>query len=501
MPGAGSQAAVPPMSAPPADPFARQKWLTDRLDLLASSMIADRAKVGLAVLDIDTGRLLYGKNDGVLLNVASNVKLFTSATALTYLGPEYRWKTVLSAEKGAERTEYKTLYLRGFGDPTLSTEDLWKMVSELQARGIKKVRGDVVIDDLFFDDQRVAPAFEQKNEDKAYRAPQGAVSLNYNAVGVGVFPGSADGQPARIILDPPSPYFVISNETRTVASGRTSLRVDAQDEENAPPGRERTLLRVRGTIRLGESGQSFNKRVSHPDLYAAWTLYELLAKRGIQVGGKPSRGTAPPTAVLIDSHYSMPLSVVLRDVNKRSNNFVAEQVLKSLGADSSGRPGSWQKGLQAVSRYLEGLGIAPGKYTMQNGSGLYDSNRFTPVQVATLLRAVYRDFRISADFVSSLALAGADGTIYYRLTSSIAERYVRAKTGTLNGVSALSGYAGTPMTAGAAMKPPLAFSIVLNDITGGTPAKPFQDAVVESLVAYQTGPTQAPSGSITAGPK
>lgn len=486
---------VPALTTPPTDPAQRLRWLSDRIDLLLGQLIGDRARVGVAVLDVDSGRLLYGKNDNVQFNVASNVKLFTVATALSLLGPEYRFKTALYAERERDRSEYKNLFLRGYGDPTLSTEDLWRLTSELQSRGIKRIKGDILIDDTFFDEQRVAPAFEQKNEDRAYRAPQGAVSLNYNAVGVHVYPGTGEGQPARIIIDPPSPYFIVSNETRTVGSGRTSLVVDSQEEKDAAPGREHTQIRVRGTIRTNDPGQDFAKRVAHPDLYAAWTLFELLTRRGIQVGGKPGRGSAPPAAQLIDSHYSVPLGVLCRDINKRSNNFMAEQVLKSLGADSSGRPGSWQKGLQAVSRYLEGMGILPGKYQMQNGSGLYDSNRFTPVQVVTLLRSAYRDFRISADFVASLAVAGADGTIWHRMSGGIAERYVRAKTGTLNGVSALSGFASAPLSGASMLRAPLAFSVVLNDLSMGMPAKPLQDAIVESLVAYQGAPIAVPTAA------
>ncbi len=498
-PPSASNLSVPPLVAPPADPGLRLKWLEARIDQVTQVLLPARAKVGIAVLDVDSGRLLYGKNDLAPLNIASNVKLFTTAAALALLGPEYRFKTVLSAERGADRSEYKNLYLRGYGDPSMSTEDLWKLTLELSSRGIKRIKGDIIIDDSFFDDQRVGPAFEQKSQDNAYRAPQGAVSLNYNAVSVRVQPGAGDGQQPRVALDPQSPYFVISNEARTVQSGRTSLIIEAIEEKDAPPGRERTIIRVRGTIRASDSGVDVNKRVAHPDLYAGSTLLELLTRRGIQVGGKVSRGTAPPTALLVDSHYSQPLGVLARSINKHSNNFMAEQVLKSLGADASGKPGSWQKGLQAVSRYLETLGIAPGKYQMVNGSGLFDSNRFTPTQVVVLLRAAYRDFRFAADFVASLALAGADGTIGHRMAGSVAERYVRAKTGTLSGISCLSGYAGAPAPGSQPLRPPLAFAVLVNDLgeDGSVqPAKRLQDAVVEALVTYLSVGPPAPGSAL-----
>jgi len=475
----------------------RKKWLEQRVDQLLGLLLPGRNRIGIAVLDLDSGQLLYGKNADSPINIASNVKLFTTAAALTLLGPEYRFKTVLygDRDKTDKPGEWKNIYLRGFGDPWLSTEDLWKLTNELTVRGVKKVKGDVIIDDSFFDEQRVGPAFEQKNQDSAYRAPQGAVSLNSNAITVRVLPALLEGQSARVILDPASAYIALTNEARTVGNGRTSLIVEASEEKDAVPGRERTVVRVRGTIRASEtSGMDFHKRVAHPDLYAGHTLVDLLTKRGIQVVGKVSRGTAPPTALPLDTHYSQPLGVLVRDINKRSNNFTAEQVLKSLGADSSGKPGSWQKGLQAVSRYLETLGILPGKYQMMNGSGLFDSNRFSAVQVVTLLRAAYRDFRIAADFVASLAVAGADGTIAHRLGGTPADRYVRAKTGTLNGISCLSGYAGTPLSAQQPIRPPLAFSILVNDVdeAGGTGlAKRLQDAIVEALVAFHSTPTNA----------
>ena len=170
----------------------------------------------------------------------------------------------------------------------------------------------------------------------------------------------------------------------------------------------------------------------------------------------------------------------MRDVNKRSNNFMAEQVLKTLGAETGGRPGTWQKGIDAVAGFLERLGIARKDYKMTNGSGLYNSNLFSPAQLTTLLRVAYKDFRFAADFIGSLALAGADGTVSHRMEGGLAERYVRAKTGTLAGVSCLAGYAGAPGHA------PLAFAIFMNDVPDPSTrrARRAQDAIAEALVAY-----------------
>jgi serine-type D-Ala-D-Ala carboxypeptidase/endopeptidase (penicillin-binding protein 4) len=466
---------TPVVSAPMGSPADKQKWLQQSIDKLLGDAQLGATRIGIDVVDVETGKTIYARNDGGLFNPASNVKLFTTAAALALLGPEYRWKTVAYADAPISGGELKgRLYLKGHGDPTLVIEDLWRIVADLYAAGLRKVTGDLAVDDTFFDDVRVGPGFDQKQEDLPFRAPEGALSLNYNAVAVRVLPGGVEGGPARVVIDPQTSYFVVTNDTRTVASGRDLITVETHESA------DHTEVVVKGRIRMGDPGQVQLRRVAHPDLYTAYAFKELLARHGIKVSGNVVREATPPTARAITAHYSQPLGVAVRDVNKRSNNFMAEQILKTLGAETGGKPGTWQKGLDAVAGFLDKLGIAPKSYKMTNGSGLYNSNLFTPAQLTTLLRVAYKDFRFAADFIGSLALAGADGTIGHRMEGGLAERYVRAKTGTLAGVSCLAGYAGAPG------HPPLAFAILMNDVpepaTGE--ARKAQDAIAEALVAY-----------------
>ena len=463
------------VSAPTGTPENRQKWLKEQIDAVLREPELAKAKVGVDVVDVDSGKILYARNDAGLFNPASNVKLFTTAAALAILGPEYRWKTVVYADAPISGGELKgRLYIKGHGDPTLVVEDLWRVVADLYSAGLRKVSGDLVVDDTFFDDVRVGPGFDQKQEDLPFRAPNGALSLNYNAVGVHVMPGAGDAAPARVIVDPQTPYFTIVNDARTVAAGRTVVTVESRETT------DHTELKVAGRIRVGDEGVVALRRVAHPDLYTANAFRELLARRGIKVSGNIVRDAAPSTARALAAHYSQPLGVVVRDVNKHSNNFMAEQILKTLGAETGGRPGTWAKGVDAVSGFLERLGIARKDYKMTNGSGLYNSNLFSPAQLTTLLRVAYKDFRFAADFIGSLALAGADGTVSHRMEGGLAERYVRAKTGTLAGVSCLAGYAGAPGHA------PLAFAIFMNDIPDPSTlkARRAQDAIAEAMVAY-----------------
>ena len=459
----------------PAAPEQRLAWLKTQIDTLLQDPALSGAHIGIAVTEVDSGRVLYGRGETELLNPASNTKLFTTAAGLALLGPEYRWKTVAYADGPVQSGEVKgRLYLKGHGDPTLVVEDLWRIVADLWAGGVRRIAGDLVVDDSFFDGARLAPGFAQKDEDAAFRAPSSALSLNYNAVGVHILPGATDGAPARVVVEPPSPYFEITNEVRTSSTARTTVTLEARD------GKDRTLLVARGRIGLKDAGVTLQKRVGHPELYAGYALRELLARRGIKVTGQVMKGAVPTEARALSVHYSLPLGVVIREVNKRSNNFMAEQLLKTIGAEAGGKPGTWQKGLDGVAGFLERVGIGRSSYKMTNGSGLYDSNRFTPLQIVTLLRSSYRDFRYASDYLGSLALAGADGTTTHRMVGGLAERFVRAKTGTLLGISCLSGYAGAPN------KAPLLFSILMNDLTdaGSAKARRVQDQIAETLVAY-----------------
>ncbi len=474
----GEDCAPPPTTTPvvpTGTPQELERWLTDKITAALDTPTLRGARLGVSVIDVESGRSIFARNDKQLLNPASNVKLFTTAAALSLLGPEFRWKTTLYIDGSLTSGELKgRLYLQGRGDPTLVIEDLWKLTTDLWARGVRKIQGDLVVDDAYFDEVRLGPGFDQKQEDAPFRAPNGAVSLNYNAVAIHVLPGATDAAPARVLLDPETPYFVIHNEVRTVAKGRTSLTLELREQEAAMD------ITVRGRISKSDGGRTELRRIAHPDLYTANALRELLIRRGIKVTGNIVRGTVPQSARAVVQHASAPLSVVVREVNKRSSNFMAEQLVKTIGAEVGGRPGTWPKGLAAIADFLEKLGIPKVDYKMQNGSGLYDTNRFSTGQATTLLRAQFRDFRVASDFVGSLAVAGADGTISHRLSGTLAERQIRAKTGTLSGTSSLAGYAGWPN------RPPLAFAIFVNGLGEGatSQARTAQDEICRLLVTY-----------------
>jgi D-alanyl-D-alanine carboxypeptidase/D-alanyl-D-alanine-endopeptidase (penicillin-binding protein 4) len=474
----------PDLPRPPKDPGERRAWLRARLDELFGAPWLSKSKVSVLAIEADSGAPVYARSEKTQLNAASNVKIVTSAAALALLGPEYRWKTTLSVAGPSGGPPLPAggevpgdLYLRGFGDPTLATEDLAGMVADLAALGLRKVHGAIVIDDGFFEGGYVGPAYDQKNESYASRAPSSAASLDGNVVAVTVLPAAAAGAPARTVIEPASPYFTLSGRVVTASDGPAAPVVETHEDSGG-----RTRIMVAGRVRLGSDPRTFYRRVVHPSLFVGYTLRQLLERRGIAVD-KPVRvGAAPAQGLrVLSAHDSAPLAVAVQELNKRSNNFAAEQVIRTLGAEIVGRPGTWEKGLEAVSRYLAGIGVRRGGYQMNNGSGLYDSNRFSAEQITTVLRAAWRDFRFSAEFLASLAVAGTDGTIAHRMAGTLAERYVRAKTGTLASVSCLSGFAGAPGHV------PVVFSILMNDVANAAEARHTQDRAAEMLVLYLEG--------------
>src|SRR5579883_3050601 len=198
--------APPPLPAEPSgSPADRQRWLAAKIDEILARPSLANAKVGVLVAEVDGGRTLYARNERALLNPASNAKLVTTAAALGLLGPEYRFKTGLWVDSYKSGEVNGNLYLKGSGDPAFVIEDLWKLVADLASQGVKRGTGAIAVDDTFFDEVRIGPAFEQKDEDAPFRAPAGAVSLNYNACTVHVLP-TRDGQPPRVLVEPASPY-------------------------------------------------------------------------------------------------------------------------------------------------------------------------------------------------------------------------------------------------------------------------------------------------------
>src|SRR5262245_1313561 len=422
----GVRAASPPRSSEPIEAALRR---------IVEARPLNMSRVSVQVFDSATGESLYSHEPDMLLKPASNMKVVTSATALALLKPEYRFRTSFYAASNpdAAGTVRGDFYIKGGGSPGLVGEEWWLIARKMRSLGVARIEGDLVGDDTFFDEVRRGPDWPSSVVDNPYNAPIGALSCFYNAVTVTVRP-TAQGRPPEVFLDPFASYFKVDN--RAVTSGKGyDLRVGRQWDG------QRNIIHVEGGVGVGVDPISAYKSVEEPTLYSLSAFREAASKEGITITGVDRRGVVPKGSRLLHVHESKPLADLIENMNKESNNFMAESLLKTIGAETAGPPGSIEKGAAAVKKHLESIGVKTDGLVIADGSGLSARNRISSNVLSRLLLATYRDFQASPEFTSSLPVGGIDGTLDHRMIGSPATRKIRAKTGYINGVSALSGYA------------------------------------------------------------
>jgi D-alanyl-D-alanine carboxypeptidase/D-alanyl-D-alanine-endopeptidase (penicillin-binding protein 4) len=336
----------------------------------------------------------------------------------------------------------------------------------------------VVVDATRFDKDGLPPGFDQKDEFASYRAPLGASSVNFNTYVVVVHPGDAAGSPAEVMVNPPVSSFQVVNKVTTAQGVRNRVAVSIDDDG------PKTKITVSGSIGVDAARGSYRYPVKDPSRYAGEVFALALRQAGVRLGrSKVSSDELPNRVERFGVHRSPTLGVLIRSVNKLSNNFMAEQILRTLGGDDAATAAASLERLREWTREIE---IPQTGLSLGNGSGLYDNNRISAAQMTQMLARMYADFRYRADYLASFAVMGVDGTTRRRLDESPARRWIRAKTGTLDGVSALSGYAGAEGRA------PIAFSILMNDLgrweTGA--ARRVQNEIAEMLALELVRPTR-----------
>jgi D-alanyl-D-alanine carboxypeptidase/D-alanyl-D-alanine-endopeptidase (penicillin-binding protein 4) len=382
----------------------------------------------------------FSHNSERLYIPASLSKLVTLGAALHELKPGFKFKTLLVSDaKIDDGVLQGALYLKGAGDPSFVSENMWFLVNELTRAGVRLVEGDVVVDDNRFDHIRWGDDRQEERVDRAYDAPIGAMSMNWNSVNVYVRPGDKVGDKAKVFADVMTPYIKVRNEAKTVAAGRGKTIAIERTSEDGFAG---DVVVVTGSIAKDQPEFSAYKNITQPDVWAATNLVEFLRQRGVQVKGKVRVGTAPKDAPVLATAESKPLAYVVADMAKWSNNYVAEMLVKNLAAEAGELPATMASGMQHVQKYLVEAGLEKGKFDFVNAAGFTRKNHLTPQQLGRVLEHVRADFTIFPEYLAALPVAGVDGTLRKRMIGTSAQRWVRAKTGLLNGVVGLAGYAG-----------------------------------------------------------
>ncbi len=451
----------------------------EALDTILAHPCLKSKGYGVEIYSLDRREILYQTRKDHLFVPASNQKLITTAAALKYLGPDYRYSTRLfTTGKIKGDTLFGDLYIKGYGDPKLVSEQMWLLVNELKNIPIHKVVGNIIADSSFFDSVLRVKTWGRASGAQAYNAPLGALSFNFNTVTVYVSPGNRAGDKPQVVVDPDTQYIKVKNQSQTLPAkkrGRLILnRLDRGDYDE---------VSVTGGISKNSRRARYYVNITDPTLYTLSVFKDYLVRAGIQlVGDALERGTVPKGARLLVNHKSEPLALALRGLNKFSNNLVAEQILKTLGAEQFGPPGTTENGLRIISKYMRSLGFSQDQYRIVDGSGLSRQNRLTANQIVSVLEHVHDDLSIYPEFISALGVMGLDGNVRKRMNKVADSQKARVKTGTLKSVSALSGYFQSKDGER------FAFSILMNGLKcrNGT-ALDIQDKIVREGLKFDRG--------------
>lgn len=407
------------------------------------------ARVGALVVRARDGAVLFARDASASFAPASNQKILTALGALVRFGPDHRFVTeVLADSAPATGGHVDTLYVRGSGDPGLVSEQWWRLAADLRRDGLRRA-GRIVLDDGAFDRERWHPSWTPVGA-RAYEAPIGALEANYGAFQVVVRPGPRVGAPVEVALDPPVPG--LDTVVRAITVGRTVPTQLGVAREAGPDG-DRVL--VTGLLTEDAGAQAVSRSVTDPTLYAGRVFAASLAANGVVLDDpRPRSGEVPAGAVRLLAFEGPTLGETVRLLLEYSSNPIAETLLKALGRAETGAAGSFASGARALRTILANQGVDLVGVEIVDGSGLSLRDRVSPRSLVSALRIARASLAIGPELMAGLPVAARDGTLAHR--ASAARDRVRAKTGTLEGVLALSGFAQ------AADGEELVFSLLVN---------------------------------------
>lgn len=437
--------------------------------------------ISIAIADDESGELVFGRNPASPQTIASITKLITTATALHYLGPDYKFRTTLWRRGDVQQGVLMgPLLVVGGGDPNISGRfydddinavfDRW--AEGLRQAGITRVAGDIVLNASFFDGVGRHPEWPAGQESRWYQAPISALSYNDNVVLVSIRPGSRPGRQVGVSIEPPVDILRPVALARTVGRrGRVRVAVSRAAGSNS--------VTVSGTVPLRPAWWSTPITIDDPPTYFGKALANRLKNAGITVSGRIVQKPVKPDSTWIPvATTESDLLPTITVCNKRSQGFYAEQIFKTVSAEKNGQ-GTWAGSVLLAREFLATLGLDPSHFQLRDGSGLSSGNRTSAADLVRFLRLMERHPHGEL-WRSTLAISGEkEGTLRHRLKDAAARGRVLAKTGSLERVSTLAGYvrADSGRT--------YVFAILLNGrgVTDGG-GQAYQDRLLRALIAH-----------------
>ncbi|MBD1853101.1 D-alanyl-D-alanine carboxypeptidase/D-alanyl-D-alanine-endopeptidase [Leptolyngbya sp. ST-U4] len=444
--------------------------LVQQIDRLIDHPEFQRSQWGILAQTLEADpQILYARNPDRYLVPASNVKLLTTAAALTQLGAQFRIRT--SIYQVGTTPEGAVLQVVGRGDPSLTHAQLQALAQQIRDRGITRI-ATLVGDDRYFRGDAVNPSWEWEDIQAGYGAPVNSLILNQNAIGLTLVPQQVD-QPLQVVWDQPSEAqgWQIVNRSRTVAS-------DAPEFVSVGRNLSQPILTVAGQLRAGAASEPVAVSIPQPGQNFLRQFAETLRSAGIEVNQTQlltHADDAPiATRAEIAAVQSLPLSELLVETNQFSNNLYAEALLRSLGADSPDPSQSaLEAGIAALRASLTRLGIESDSYVLADGSGLSRHNGVSPAAIVETLQAMAQTNN-ALPYRRSLSVAGISGTLQNRFRETSVQGQLEGKTGALSGTAALSGYLNR------GNRPAIVFSIVVNQ--ANTPPGKAQHTIDEIVM-------------------
>ena len=468
------------------------------------------------IVSLDTGAVIFEQDANKFVRPASNMKLYTVAAGFDRLTPDYRFITSAYAKEKVDDGKIKgDLIIYGRGDPSLAARfnngDYFKGINDLADRivaaGVKRVKGDLVGDESYFNGDPLGSGWEWEDLTWSYGAPVSALTVNDNAIDLTIKPGDRGGAPVVITSGPPAASFMtIANRATTTARGSKS-------DLNIHRGLGANTLEISGTLAIGDNGFTGGVAIPDPALAFVTMLRDALAKKGVKIEGRlrtvnarsgasvvlnPSAGaqlanSPPPAApVEIASLQSPPFSLIAAHTLKPSQNLYTEIILRTLGKMRLAPAGESSAttvrddeaaGLQVVRDVLRQAGVGDTELALNDGSGLSRNDLIMADATVELLTFMSKH-QYFAQFRDALPIAGVDGTLRTRMRGTPAEGNVRAKTGSLSSVASLSGYVTT------ASGEHLVFSMMLNNYPDAAAVRRESIDALAVLLASFAGKTQ-----------
>lgn len=398
--------------------------------------------VAVVVKEITAVEPLVACNAEESLNPASVLKLLTAAVAFEQLGAAYHFFTAVYFDgvyDGDSGIVFGNMYLQGGGDPGFTPERLWLFVQELHLRGVREIRGSIIVDDSFFDSITIGPGFDEDSTSRAYQPLISALGVNYGSLALYQRSGTTVGSPVHIEPFPAIPGMQVKSTAKTGEAG--SWNTLSVVTRNSHSGTQ--------VVAQGMRPLDLAPSVVYRKLWRSWepcarAFAALCEASGITVSGPVIQGVVPlelrkkPPFMRFASE---PLATIVTNMLKYSSNYIAEMLFKTVAITEDSLPGSWKQGAAVVRAWWRAKNL-PDTLVVLNGSGMGGGNRLSASQVTALLEYVWKTGAYLPEYLSALAVAGVDGTLVDRFKRSVVQGAIRAKTGTLSmhRVSTLAGY-------------------------------------------------------------